>query len=315
MELKGIFHAYGFVVEKAGAVVMRVQRRRIGIALCGAELTGSAHIGILFALENIGIKPQMVAGTSAGALIASMYAHGYSFDEFREAVRNFPGLWLFDYGFPLVSSTFNLVRHSWLGSTVPIPNGVFRGEKLQRYVKRLHQNRLPKIPLYVVATDLNTTNPVTFTNDDIAVKRGYAETSTDLPREIVGSCTIPGLLTPVRHRKWTLVDGGVRHLVPVSILQQVGCDKIFAVDVMTLPQDWYPVTIADILKRSLDVLLDEAVESSDLLGDSIFVINPELNQTSWWSSQKTMVRSLELGYQYVMDRKDDILRFLSTEKL
>ena len=79
-----------------------MNRERIGIALCGAELTGSVHIGILCALEDLGIKPQMISGTSAGALIASMYAHGYSFDQFREVVLNFPGLLLLDYGFPLM---------------------------------------------------------------------------------------------------------------------------------------------------------------------------------------------------------------------
>lgn len=291
-----------------------MNRERIGIALCGAELTGSANIGILFALEDLGIKPQMIAGTSAGALIASMYAHGYSFDQFREAVLNFPGLLLLDYGFPLVSSALNLVRHGWLGSAVPVPKGVFRGEKLRRYVKRLHRNRLPKMPLYVVATDLHTTDAITFTNDDVAVKLGYAERSIDLPREIVGSCSIPGLFTPVRHRKWMLVDGGVRDLIPVSILRKSGCDKVFAVDVMKLPQDWYPVTIADILQRSLDALKDEAVESSDLSGDSVFAINPELDRTSWWSSQKSMMRNMELGYEYVIHRKDDILTFLNTKK-
>lgn len=288
-----------------------MNRGRIGIALCGAELTGSAHIGILFALEDLGIKPQMIAGTSAGALIASMYAHGYSFDEFRYVVQHFPGLLLLDYGFPLTSSVFNVVLHSRLRNNVPVPKGVFRGGKLERYVNRIHRNRLPKMPLYVVATDLYTTDAVVFTNDDTAVKRGFAEKSTNLSREIVGSCSIPGLFTPVRHRQWMLVDGGVRDLVPVWILQQAGCDKIFAVDVMKLPQEWYPVTMVDILQRSLDILKDEAVENSDLSGRNVFVINPVLERTSWWSCRKPMVHNVELGHRYVISRKEQILNFLS----
>ncbi len=82
------------------------------------------------------------------------------------------------------------------------------------------------------------------------------------------------------------------------ILQQAGCDKIFAVDVMKLPQEWYPVTMVDILQRSLDILKDEAVENSDLSGRNVFVINPVLERTSWWSCRKPMVHNIELGYRY-----------------
>jgi NTE family protein len=125
---------------------------RLGIALCGAELAGTLHVGVLFALERLGIRPTHIAGTSAGALVASMYAHGYRFDDFRRAVKKFPGLLLLEYGFPMVSSMSNLVRHAWKGKDVSAPNGVFRGKRLQRYVKRIHHNRLPKLPYYVVAT-------------------------------------------------------------------------------------------------------------------------------------------------------------------
>ncbi len=98
---------------------------RIGIVLCGAELADSVHIGILFALEDIGVRPDVIAGTSAGALIASMYAHGYTIDKFRKSVRNFPGLFLLDYGFPLMSSVFNQIRHQWQGRNIPVPKGIF----------------------------------------------------------------------------------------------------------------------------------------------------------------------------------------------
>jgi NTE family protein len=293
---------------------MNDRELRIGIALCGAELAGTVHIGVLFGLEQLGIRPKHVAGTSAGALVASMYAHGYTFSEFRKAVRKFPGLFLLDYGFPMVSSISNLVRHPWKGKEISVPKGVFRGKRLQRYVKRILNHRLPKMPYYVVATDLYTTNSVAFSNDALCVQNGYAEQSTDLTQEISGSCSIPGLFTPVKFRKWMLVDGGVRDMVPVSILRQAGCNKIIAVDVQKLATNWYPVTMVDVLKRSLMALMDESTDSSDLQGDDVFVIKPEVNRTSWWSCREPMKNNIDLGYQHVLDIRQQILDFLSVKK-
>ena len=284
---------------------------RIGVALCGAELAGTAHIGILFALEELGITPALVAGSSSGALVASMYAHGYSFAEFRRAITKFPGLRLFDYGFPLLSSLLNVARHPWQGQDIPLPQGVLRGHRLRRYIQRVHQNRLPKLPFYLVATDLNTTNAVVFTNDDHAVQKGVAQKSTDLCTEIAGSCAIPGVWTPVRHRHWMLVDGGVRDVVPVTALRQAGCDRIFAVNVHALPDAWYPVTMVDILQRSLATLLDEAIDSSDLSASNVFVLRPELNRVSWWSYRETMLENIELAYQYVLSKGQEIQSFLA----
>lgn len=107
-----------------------MKRHRIGIALCGAELAGSTHIGVLFALEHLGIKPSVIAGSSSGALIASLYAHGYSLDEFRKLVAKFPGVRLVDYGFPLMSSAVNVARYTWRSQDIPVPKGIMRGGKL-----------------------------------------------------------------------------------------------------------------------------------------------------------------------------------------
>ena len=83
------------------------------------------------------------------------------------------GLWV-SYGIVDVKSG----SHVWKGKDVSAPNGVFRGKRLQRYVKRIHHNGLPKIPYYVVATDLydGDKDTVTFTNDSHCIQKGYAGT-------------------------------------------------------------------------------------------------------------------------------------------
>jgi NTE family protein len=291
---------------------MVTSQPRIGVALCGAELGGSVQIGVLHGLEQMGVRPHCVAGTSAGAIVASMYAHGYTFAEFRRAVAKFPGLFLLDYGFPLASSLRNVFLHRWRGRDIPVPNGLVRGKRLQRYLTRLHRNRLPKLPYYLVATDLHTTDPVVFTNDAAAVRRGLAHPSTNLSVEIAASCAIPGLFTPIRHRRWMLVDGGVRDNVPVSILRKAGCTKIVAVDAHRIPEHWYPVTTVDVIRRSLQALMDEAMDASDLQGDDVFVVKTDWKSVSWWTCCKALRENIDVGTRTVLGLRDDIQCFLQS---
>ncbi len=108
------------------------------------------------------------------------------------------------------------------------------------------------------------------------------------------------------------MDAGVRNQIPVTILRQAGCDKIFAVNVLKLPQNWYPVTMIDVLQRSLETLKDEAIDNSDLKGDSIYRISPKLKRTSWRSGRDSMIKNIDMGYKYILDHKQDILKFVGS---
>ncbi|CAM3693267.1 patatin-like phospholipase family protein [Alicyclobacillus pomorum] len=111
-----------------------------------------------------------------------------------------------------------------------------------------------------------------------------------------------------------LVDGGVRETVPISILRQVGCNKIIAIDVQNISQNWYPVTMVDVLKRSLVALIDESTDSSHLQGDDVLVIKPDVKRTSWWSCRKPMKSNIDLGYQHVLNMRQQIFDFLSVKQ-
>lgn len=290
---------------------MRVEDVRIGVALCGAELAGTAHIGVLCALEQMGIPIHHIAGVSSGSLIAAMYAHGYRWRDFQRMVRRFPGLRLADYGFPLVSSVTNVIRHPWKKRDLPVPSGVVRGARLYRYVARLLAGRRPTMTYSVLATDLYSTDVVVFTNDKAAIRRKEAEQSRDLAKEVVGSCAIPGMMTPVKLGEWLLIDGGVRDLVPVNVLRRAGCNRIIAVDVHRLPDTWYPVTAIDVITRAMAALLDEAKDGTDLTGDDVFVIRPDgLLPVSWWSARKPMRVNIDVARAYAQGMKREMIGFL-----
>lgn len=290
------------------------QKPRIGVALSGGQLKAAAHIGVLEALDKVGIEPDVLAGTSAGSLVTTLYAHGYRTDDFRGLIENFPGLQLFDYGFPLWSSLYSWsLRHLRIRpSDVPYaPSGILRGRKLVSYVERLIRNRKPQKPFYIVATDLITGRPVVFTSEPEPIHRAsdaYVELN-DIPKAVAGSCALPGIFTPVRVDDFLLVDGAMRHYVPVSVLDHAGCDKIIAINLYRLPINYEPTTLVDVLARSFDILLRESIDNDVIASKKTYLLEPDFSDIKWrnFSQMRTCV---DLGKRTVDDRRTELLAFM-----
>lgn len=291
-----------------------LSRPRLGIALSGGALKASAHVGILFALNSLGIYPDVVAGTSAGSFVAATYAQGLREDDFRRVLTQFPGRKLLDYGFPLTSALWNLLTtplHK-RGHVPVLPNGLLRGRRLERYVASVLK-QVPKgqsiLPFYIIATDLWTGVPVTFSNDDSAISRGLGYPIENLSQVIVASCSLPGIFTPVTKGPWLLADGACRHYVPVRVLQEVGCEKVIAVNLYRLDEHWKPQSFAHVLSRSYDILLQDAVEN-DIVGPDVYVLAPEVSHFTWLSFDQ-METGVQAGVEVVFEKKQEIEAFLN----
>jgi NTE family protein len=287
-------------------------RHRLGLALSGGTLKATAHIGVLSALHSLGIYPDCVAGTSAGALVAALYAHGYSPEELTRMIRRFPGPSLFDLGCPLTSSLYTTIwyrmnkDHS--KAHYRVPSGLLRGNKLYRYIRQRFKGRSAILPYFITATDLVSGQPVTYSNDPEALAKGQAEPIEDLALCIRGSCSLPGALTPVKIGRRILVDGAFRHYVPVKVLRDAGCSKIIAVNLYSLQKDWRPASIVHILARSYDILLQESVES-DIEGPATVVLEPDVSHLSWFSF-KEMETGVSIGRNTVLDHADKLFALL-----
>ncbi|AKJ28725.1 esterase [Caldimonas brevitalea] len=179
---------------------------KIGLALGGGAARGFAHIGVLQVLEENGIKPDVVAGTSAGSLVAALYASGKSPTELVALSDTMDELSITDWSFPF--------------------RGVIRGEALARYVnqhtggKMIEQMRLP---LGIVATDLGNGQPVLFQRGDAGVA-------------VRASSAVPAVFQPVRIAGREYVDGGLVSPVPVRFARQMGADFVVAVDISSPPE-------------------------------------------------------------------------------
>ncbi|MEK8052503.1 patatin-like phospholipase family protein [Ideonella sp. DXS22W] len=178
---------------------------RIGLALGGGAARGFAHIGVIQVLEEAGIKPDLVAGTSAGSLVAALYAAGKSGAELARLALAMDESAITDWSFP--------------------GRGLIRGEALARYVREQTGGRLIEqlpMPLGIVATDLDSGEAVLF-------RRG------DTGAAVRASSAVPAVFQPVKIGTREYVDGGLVSPVPVRFAREMGAQLVLAVDISTPP--------------------------------------------------------------------------------
>ncbi len=179
-----------------------MQRRpRIGLALGAGGARGWAHIGAIRALEERGVKPDLVCGTSIGALVGAAYASG-ELDRLEKWVTALA--W---------TTVVRLMDLTWRG-------GLIRGQRLFTLFRTIFQDRdiegLP-IPYGAVATEL-------YSGRELWLRHG------NLLDAVRASCALPGLFTPVIRENAVLVDGGLVNPVPVSMCRALGAELVIAVD-------------------------------------------------------------------------------------
>jgi NTE family protein len=186
------------------------QRRapRLGLALGGGAARGFAHVGVIQVLERNGIRPDLVVGTSAGSLVAALYASGMDGAALERAALSMDEATLTDWMLPLVN------------------RGMLRGDALARYVRqaiggRQLQDMSP--PLGVLATDLASGQGVLFRRGDAA-------------QAVRASSAVPGVFAPVEIAGREYVDGGLVAPVPVSQVRAMGAEVVLAVDISADPQ-------------------------------------------------------------------------------
>ncbi len=178
-----------------------LRKLRIGLALGGGAARGWAHVGVIRVLEQAGIKPDIVCGTSIGALVGATYAEG-NLDSFEA--------WLAKLG---IKDMISLVD-------VRMNGGMIKGEKLMEFFRSSFVERQIEeldIPFAAIATDLHT-------GAEVWLREGSTIEA------VRASIAIPALFTPAVHEGRLLVDGGLTNPVPVSVARAMGADIVIAVD-------------------------------------------------------------------------------------
>ena len=199
---------------------------KLGLALGGGAARGFAHIGVLQVLEEEGIKPDFIAGTSAGSLVAALYASGKTSTQLTWLAESMDESQLTDWTLPFAG------------------RGVLRGEALGKYVNsQLNGLKIEdmKIPLGIVATDLQTGEGILFRRGDVATA-------------VRASSAVPSVFEPVRIGQRDYVDGGLVSPVPVLYVKQMGAQYIIAVDISSRPEDAKTSDIFKVLLQTFSIM-------------------------------------------------------------
>ncbi len=192
---------------------------KIGIALSGGGIKGLCHAGVLKALEEQGIKPDILSGVSAGAVVGALYADGYSPDEIAVLFEDI--------------SFRNMTK-----IRIPV-GGFFRTDIFQKFLTdKLRAKTFEdlKMPLRIVATDLDKGQSVVFS-------------SGKLIDPVVASCSIPVLFRPKVIDGVHYVDGGVLKNFPVSTIRDE-CEKVIGINASPMVADEYKLSILNVASRS-----------------------------------------------------------------
>ncbi|MGF6594862.1 patatin-like phospholipase family protein [Pseudomonas sp. 2835] len=235
-------------------------RPKVGLVLSGGAARGLAHIGVLKALEEQGIKVDAIAGTSMGAVVGGLYASGYKIDELEKLALNIDWQQALSDAPPRKDVPFRrkqddrdfLVKQKLSfrdDGSLGLPLGVIQGQNLALLLESMlaHTSdtrdfdKLP-IPFRAVATDIASGEKVVF-------RRGH------LPQVIRASMSIPAVFAPVELDGRLLVDGGMVDNIPLDVAREMGVDVAIVVDIGTpLRSRKQLATVVDVLNQSITLM-------------------------------------------------------------
>ncbi|MCA1939196.1 MAG: patatin-like phospholipase family protein [Dechloromonas sp.] len=224
---------------------------KIGLALGGGAARGFAHIGVIKMLESHGIVPDYVVGTSAGAVVGSLYAGGFD-------------------AFAMQKLAIQLDETLFADWTLRGP-GLLKGEALQSFVNQ-HLKRRPleklNIAFGTVVTDLNSGERVVFRSGD----SGMA---------VRASAAVPGVFQPVAINGRQYVDGGLTSPVPVRAVREMGADFVIAVDISATAEG-QPVDSMSAILWQTTTIMGNVIGKTEL-AEADIVIRPRLPYVKSWN--------------------------------
>jgi NTE family protein len=230
--------------------VAQVPPVRIGLALGGGFARGIAHAGVLKVFEQHRIPIHCVAGVSAGSIVAAAYASGTAPEEIARAG---------------CSMRFRDVGRWSLGRL-----GLVGSERMSGFLKRLlkaYRFEEMRTPLGVVATDLSTGRPVSFSGTGQVFD------------PIRASCSYPGLFRPVRHEGQFLVDGAMSVEIPAALARQLGATHVISIYLPATGPSSQPRSVFQVVNRCFQILQGRAEDN--WRSETDLVITPDVGGIEW----------------------------------
>ncbi|MEO0369631.1 MAG: patatin-like phospholipase family protein, partial [Pseudomonadota bacterium] len=288
---------------------------KVGLVLAGGGAAGLAHVGAIRELEKLGIRPDCVVGTSMGAIVAGLYAAGYSPAELERVVLNID--WeniLNDYS---DRSTLNPLRRDSradpFSATAELPigqdekgiqftGGLVDGVKLTLLLRELTGSvtgaasfdDLP-IPFRAIATDLETGEQVIMSDGDLALA-------------LRASMSIPGLFPAVERNNRILVDGGVVNNFPTDVARDLCADIVIGINLPNATPDRRSLnTLPGSLAQLVSLIVGRQEKANEAaLQEQDIVLVPDVQDVGMLGFTKASL-AVSLGAKKVVERRDELL--------
>jgi NTE family protein len=246
--------------------------KKIALVLSGGGARGISHIGAIKALEERGLKPDIISGTSAGAFVGALIAYGYSADQIFEMI---------------LKTKFSYYLKFALGS-----GGLFSIERVGEIIKKyIPENSFEslKIPLVVATSDLHAGEEVIFRSGNLA-------------KIVMASCCLPGIFKPFDLDGRELVDGAIFNNLPVGPIENEA-DYIIGIHCNPLPPEKPYLSIHQITYRSVKLAMRHKAQASMNRCD-LLIEAPLLSPFNTYDFTKAK-KMYDIGYQYTRTLLDE----------
>ncbi|MFR2534846.1 MAG: patatin-like phospholipase family protein [Clostridia bacterium] len=282
---------------------------KLGIALSGGGIRGIAHAGVLKALEDNQINIDIIGGTSAGSMIASLYAMGYSpyyiYMLFKKYAKDIAGI----NTNPILGGIQNLLRNK-----KKILTGLKSGEAIEKVYDKMAARKgikeisQIKMPLVIPSVDITESKEYVFTN---RIPKQVEDTVQYIHQISVGkavraSSSFPAVFSPCKIKTHAFMDGGTLDNIPVYEVKKQGADKVIAVKFDADPID-ESSNLMDIVMKTIDIMGSKISEESLEMSD--YVLNVYTDKVGLLDTQK-LDSCYQYGYQCVIDNLEAIKQVL-----
>lgn len=252
------------VQSSASRTPVATGKPSIALVLGGGGLRGFAHLGVLRALDEAGIEPNIVVGTSAGAVVGAAYASGLPARQIESIAREVKLSSLIDFTF----SKSGLMRSDHIASWV---NTMTSSVPMEKFPRRFA----------AVATDLDS-------GQAVLLDRGQAGPA------VQASAAVPGPTVPVAYLNGHLVDGGISSLVPVRFARAMGADFVIAVDIYCTGPASAGLAIPSVLLRVMRV--QSCAIAAPEMSEADILIAPPVS-VSGMSAKDEQEQAIAAGYK------------------
>lgn len=278
---------------------------KLGIALSGGGIRGIAHAGVLQALEENGIQPDIIGGTSCGSIVAAMYAMGYSPYHIFLLCKRYGKIIARANAMPILAGIHNSICNKKISLA-----GLNNGEKMEEICDKMAKRRGIcnindiKIPIVIPTVDMVSGKEYIFTNkipDKKNKEKVYLD-NVNVGRAVRASSSFPAYFSPCKHDGCAFMDGGVLNNVPADEVRLQGADKVIAVKFHSdkITED---SNLMDVAMKCIDIMGSKISEKSLKISD--FVLDVYTDKVGLLDYQK-VDKCFEYGYRAVKENLEEL---------